>query len=270
MNDFDKNFLAEHKRFEELREKFKKVYTGEAGPKSEKIMDDFVSNFNELAKIFLKTNKKIEVWKEGHNNIYIGGKAGVSTRDYGGEGIEQSKLFPFFANLDKIDAKLQSELTQYYYEKWLNFVSIFGSGVDLIVGNKNESSVDPIEKQINTDIIVLFSMLDSSGRKGSYRKNYDDDDENKNGMVVAKAQKLQVGMRSDHTYCDIILDNGGQINIDEEDDSTRFFLFRDFLEQAIAMEAEYRDAEMVFVNGMKGQYDQFIQKAVPYLSLKEL
>jgi hypothetical protein len=268
MNDFDREYLEEHKKFAVLRDKFNKVFDSEAGPRSEKIMTDFVKNFNELAKIFLKTNKKIEFYKESYNVIYIGGKAGISSRDYGGEGIEEKGLLPFFANLDKIDIKLQSGLSQYYYEKWLNFVTVFGGGVDLIINNSDSSTIDEIKRPLDTDIIVYSTML--SGKKSS-RNSYSDDGDNENNKIVSvKAKNIVVGMESDQMYCKLEVVGADDINIDDVKSENDFFLFRDCLSQALEMEAEYREKEMKFVNDMKVQYDLFIQKAVPFLSLKDL
>jgi len=272
MNEFDKSFLEERRKYLEVKKRFEQVFdrNGNSKSKLDANKDDFREKFNELGKFLLKSNKKVEILKKGkssyNDKFYIGGKSGLSNRDYGGEGLDKNELIDFFLNLDKIDVKLRSELTKHYYDKWLSFVSCFEFGVDKIIIPSGIIKNGSASKKYDDDVLVRAKLLNEDDDDD----NDDDDDKIEyNDYRFGKLSEISIKSDGEEVSCNLII-NGDEHSLGDFDDDYDFFFLRHYFDDILALMIEFGKEEAIAFGEQKIQYDAFMKKATPYLSLGDL
>jgi hypothetical protein len=274
MNEFDKSFLEERKKYLEVKKRFEKIFDryGKSKSQLDKNKDDFRARFNELGKFLLKSNRKVEILKKGkssyNDKFFVGGKSGLSNRDYGGEGLDKNELIDFFLNLDKIDLKLRSELTKHYYDKWLSFVTCFESGVDKIIIPSGVVKNGSASRKYNDDMLVKSKTIkDDDGEED----DGDDDDEKVEFIDYRFVRLSEISIKSDgeEVSCYLTI-NGNEHSLGDFDEDIDFFFIRHYLDDILVLMGEFSKEEAILYEQQKKQYDAFMKKATPFLSLGDL
>jgi len=278
ITEFDKQFLAERNRFAQLKKSFDEVFDSGGRSKSrlDELKSDFVKEFNSLAKFLLKSNKKVKVYERGKNsysgNIFIGGKSGISDKDYGGEGIQEKMLVEFFSNLDKVDIALRGELSKHFYDRWISFVACFEGGVERILFSNSKVLSGELKRKYDDKILLRKSI-----GCGDDDEDDADDEENDGDVLVDEVSDYKLATLNeisiaseDNGVCVYFTINGEQVSLSEFDNEIDLFSIRDYLADVVVLENEFRASELKVLEQQKKQFDMFRQKAQPFLNLTEL
>jgi hypothetical protein len=80
---------------------------------------------------------------------------------------------------------------------------------------------------------------------------------------------VSVVAQNDGVSCNLVID-GEEIDLSEFNEEADLFSIRDYLDELISLETEFRGAEVKMVEQQKEQFEAFRKKCQPYLNLMEI